>query len=528
MEYAFNGFTLNLDKFELKRHGKPVAVEPQVFLLLKLLVQNKDRLVTKEEIVQEIWHGGSVSDASISSRIRSARNAIGDDGTKQQLIRTIHGRGFRFLAETTTKTFSRDVGFLGNPQPNATQLPGDTTLEIPLENTKPSIAVLPFEVLGALPANRILADAVPHDLIQALSCLNWILVIARGSTARFRSPVSDIKEIGTALGVRYVLSGSVEILGHALAITTELSDVSTNGIIWTERFTSDTSDVHQIRTEITTKVVSSLEIRIPLNETRKAHLSVSENLDSWANYHLGLRHAGRFTNTDNQKAIAYFERAIRQDPGFARAHAGLSLTSFQTAIMRYDTRDKNAALDARRFAERSVELDPLDPFSNFTLGRSFMLFDDLDSSSEWVARATVLNPNYAQGFYALGFAEMLAGKPTVALVHSDKALALSPLDPLRFGMLAGRTIIHIIDGDYRRAAEAGERASRSPGAHFLVDFGTMIAHSLNHNHSRAKYWANSIRKLRPDADKADFFTLLPFSKVETKLLMSDTLERCGF
>ena len=164
-------------------------------------------------------------------------------------------------------------------------------------------------------------------------------------------------------------------------ITTELSDTSTGGIVWAERFTANEDDVHQIRAEIFAEVVSSLEVRIPLNETRKARLSVSENLDSWANFHLGLQHAGRYTKTDNEKATAFFERAVEQDPGFARAYAGLSLTSFQTAFMRYGNGNANAALNARRFAERSVELDPLDPFANFTLGRSFTLFGDLESSN---------------------------------------------------------------------------------------------------------------------------------------------------
>lgn len=528
MEYSFRDFTLNPDKFELKQQGELVAIEPQVFLLLKLLVKNRDKLVSKDEIVQEIWHGGSVSDASISSRIKSARNAIGDDGIKQSIIRTIHGRGFRFLAECSVSTFNPDIKLAENSVSDAEHLPNDTPTQAPAASTKPSIAVLPFEFLGPSSSNSILADAIPHDLIQALSCLNWIFVIARGSTFRFRSATSDVKEIGAALGVRYVLSGSIEKLGNTLVILTELSDTSTGGIVWAEHFALNKDDIHQIRTEITTKVVSSLEVRIPLNETRKARLSVSENLDSWANYHLGLQHAGRYTKTDNEKAITFFERAVRQDPGFARAYAGLSLTSFQTAYMKYDNGNENAALSARRFAERSIELDPLDPFANFTLGRSFTLLDDLECSNEWVARATALNPNYAQGFYARSVTDMLAGKTAAALAHSDRALALSPLDPLKFGMLAGRTMIHMINGDYERAAKAGERAARAPGAHFLVAFSTMIAHSLNKNHSRAQYWADYIRKQRPDANQASFFTLLPISNVKIRQLMSDVLARYGF
>lgn len=526
MEYQFNDFTLDPEKFELKQRGSLVAVEPQVFELLRLLLENRDRVVSKDEIIEKVWGGRFVSDASVSSRIKSARQAVGDDGTSQTCIRTIYGKGFRFVAEASVIELDVD------PVARITTLVNSPSAEAPEKesppNTKPSIAILPFQILGPLDPKSVLADALPHDLIQALSRLGWIFVIARGSSFQFRGGDVDVLEIGKTLGVRYVLSGSIEILDNALAVTTELSDTRTGGIIWSDRIIEKHDGVHQVRAEIVARVVSSLEVYIPLNEARNARLNVSENLDSWSNYHLGLQHMYRFTNQDNARAADLFRRATQQDPGFSRAYAGLSFTSFQSSFLKYDDGQTNALLDARRFSERSIELDPVDPFANFTLGRAFLLDGELDTSLGWLDRAIALNPNYSHGYYSHAFTDMLSGNTGVSLAHFDKALTLSPLDPMVYAMLAGRALSFVNEGDYESAAEAGEKAARAPGAHFIIDMIAIIAHALNEDREKAQFRADKIRNRRPDASEALFFDSFPFSNTQIKHKISDALTRYGF
>lgn len=528
MEYQFTDFTLDPEKFELKERGSLVAVEPQVFELLQLLLENRDRVVSKDEIIEKVWDGRFVSDASVSSRVKSARQAVGDDGTAQSAIRTIYGKGFRFVAETLVVGLEMDTGRAAQAKSSAPPPSAEERVEDGSPNTKPSIAILPFQFLGPLDPESVLADALPHDLIQALSRLGWLFVIARGSSFRFRGAGVDVQEIGKVLGVRYVLAGSVEKLENTLAITTELSDTRTGGVIWSDRITETHDGVHQIREEIIARVVSSLEVYIPLNEARSARLSVSENLDSWSNYHLGLQHMYRFTLQDNAKASALFHRAAEQDPGFSRAYAGLSFTSFQSSFLKYDDGQTNALPDARRFAERSIELDPVDPFANSTLGRAFLLEGELGTSLGWLDRAIALNPNYSHGYYSHAFTEMLSGKSDISLAHFDKALTLSPLDPLVYGMLAGRALSFVNEGDYGSAAEAGEKAARAPGAHFIIDMIAVIAHALNEDREKAQFRADKIRKRRPDASEALFFDSFPFSNTEIKHKISDALTRYGF
>lgn len=524
MEYLFGDFVLDPQRFELRKAGVPVSLEPQVFRLIQLLIENRDRMVSKDDIVEHIWHGRIVSDASIASRVRSARASVGDDGSAQALIRTIHGQGFRFVAEVTERASRTGAPASVAPVPG----PMTTAAAPPALPTKPSIVVLPFRYLGTQGKDTVLADAVPHELIQALSRLRWLTVIARGTAFRFRTPDLDIVKIGEALNVHYVLEGVIEAREGTLEIAVELSDSGTGEVVWADGFATTQGAIHELRAEIVAKVVSSLEVYIPLNEARIARLGVSENLDAWSNYHLGLQHMYRFTRADNARATAFFETAALQDPRFARAQAGLSFTSFQTAFMKYDGHPDQAARAARRFAERGIELDPLDPFANFTMGRSFWLQGDPERSIQWLDRAISLSPNYAHGHYSHAFSDMLSGRSGAALSSIETAFTLSPLDPFVYGMFGTRSLAFMIDGDFANAAEWGDMAARAPGAHFLISMIAVIGHALHGNRESADYWVADVKARRPDASRKHFFDSFPFDDPAIRQRISNALTQCGF
>jgi TolB-like protein len=502
MIYQFGPFELDLATVELRATGEARKVEPQVFALLALLIENRDRLVSKEEIIEKVWEGRAVTDAALSSRVKSARQAIGDDGQSQRLIKTVHGKGFRFVGEVKT--------FRGRVTGESLIEPGATTPVQPLEKiTRPSVAVLPFRLVGNDPRYAAFAHALPDELITELSRLRWLFVTARGSSFRLRASDAEIVDIGRMLGVRYCLSGAIELSDRRLALTVELTDTLDGGIVWAERFAGQIGDVHSIREEIHSRVVTALDIRIPLHEAARARLSVSENLDAWSAYHLGLQHLYRFNRGDNTAAERLFQHALRLDPGFARAHAGLSFVHFQTAFMHYTSDVDGEARMARRFAERGVELDPLDPFVNFTMGRTFWLAGDLDSSLGWLERATTVSPNYAQGIYARAWTEALAGQASESRRHVDLAMRLSPIDPLYYAMLGTRAFTHMVLQEDAAAADWGERAARSPGAHVLIAMIATAAHELNGNRARASVWAANVRERNNTLTREEFCRAVP-------------------
>jgi TolB-like protein len=516
MAWDFGTFRLDPERFELTSRGERVRVEPQALAMLIHLVRNRSRMVPRDELAKVVWNGAAVSDASISSRIRSVRAAVGDDGVRQEVIRTVHGRGFRFLPEVSEDAPARPER--RDPGPG-TGVPG---------TGRPSIAVLPLTPLAVDEAHAILADAIPHEIIQALSRLRWLSVTARGSSFRFRQAAPDVELAATALGVRYVLSGILETSGRTLSVTLELSDSGLGEIIWAERLTSEVTEVDDLRTRIVNHIMAAIEIVVPENEARLALLSGADRFDAWANYHIGLRHLYRFTAKENAAAREHFERAAALEPAFARAQAGLSFTNFIDAFLRIVPDVPGAQAAARRHAERGLELDALDPFVNFTMGRSHWLTHDLDGARHWLSRATSLNPNYAQGFYASAFTAMLFGDATATESALDTALTLSPLDPLLYGMHGVRAQMLMQHEEYPAASRWAGRAAATPGAHYLIGMIAVAAHGLAGDHELAARWRKEVRRRRPDASARDYFTAFPTKDGRSRTLIAAELRRQGF
>lgn len=520
MVYFFEEFQLDTEKCELFSMGKPVPVEPQVLALLRLLIENRERLVGKDEIVERIWNGRAVSDAAIASRLKSARQAIGDNGRAQRLIRTVHKLGFRFVAAARTEARAAATVL----QPDAagreqTAAPGNR------EAARPSIAVLPFVFAGDGGRCAGLAEALPHDLIVELSRLRWLFVIARGSSFRFRGGRAEAGRVKAALNVRYCLAGAVETAAGEMTVTVELCDAGENVVIWSEQFRGAVDSVHDVRRKIVHAVVNALELQIPLCEARRAESKSPENLDAWSAYHLGLHHMYRFSQDGNARAAAYFEQAAAKEPGFARAYAGLSFTHFEDAFLNFADDVAGAARLARRFAEKGLEHDPLDPFCNLVMGRVFWLDGNLEACLPWLDRAIELNPNYAQGRYSRAWTEVMLCQSAEGRSDADMARALSPLDPLLYGMLGVRAFTHILLDEPSQAAHWADLAARAPRAHALIEMIAAVAHSLDGKDERARFWARSAVSRQPGLGEAEFLRAFPFRDSEVRARIAGAFQR---
>lgn len=526
MIFRFDDIELDTDRYELRCGGVVRPVEPQVFALLELLVANPDRLITKDELNERIWNGRVVSEAVVNSRIRSARQAIGDDGKAQRRIRTVHRRGFRFLG--TPAVEHPNVAHAVVCDPAEAPHPRASAAAPPIESGgPPSIAVLPFQWLSGDGVRATLADAVAHELIVELSRLHWLIVIARGSSFQFRDPGVDLTAVGERLGARYLLTGTVAVDGKRSAVTVELVRAADQHLLWADRFEGPVEDLLGLRSTMARDIVSTIDYRIPVAEATRAATLPTESLDAWAAYHRGLWHMYRFSAHDNTQALHLFERAVAVDPHFARAHAALSFTHFQNAFVGYRKDTAAERRLAREFAEKGLALDPLDPFSNLCMGRADWLDGDMERAFPWYDRCIELNPNYALAHYNRALADVIARSGEQCDAGVDKAMSLSPIDPLRYAHLATRGFACLVQGDYAAACDWAERGARAPNAHVHIFVIAALVNELAGNHSAAEVWASEVRKRMSTYRQDLFFKAFPFRDTGTRDTIRRALDRLG-
>jgi TolB-like protein len=521
MILAFSNVEIDPAKGEVRRDGKPVAVAPRVFSLLHLLAANAERMVTRDEIVDKVWDGRVISESAISTSVKEARQAIGDSGARQDLIRTLHGQGFRCIADVRILATAPNVAASQAEAPNPIASQG-------LIAGKPSIAVLPFANVAAAGEPDPLGDGLAAELISALSRLRFLSVTARGSSFRFRQSDPDFGDIAALLGVRYCLSGIIEAGGSDIAVTVELASTVDGNVIWSDRFSGAVQQVHEIRRRIVAEVIGALELHVPRNEAQAARLLNASELDAWGQFHLGLQHLYRFNSADNGIAETCFNNAIARDPDLARAHAGLSFVAFQSAFMGYaaDTaRYQDAAL---AHAEKSLALDALDPFVNHCMGRARWITGDLAEAETWIGRSLDISPNFAQGHYLRALLNLLMGQSIEVREGNQLAMALSPLDPLLYAMLGTQALSYLHSEEFDQAATWAERGATAPGSHYLLGMIVAAARQLQGNPERARHWVELTRSRRPDATIERFFEAFPFQPGANRTRMEKALDAAGF
>lgn len=369
---------------------------------------------------------------------------------------------------------------------------------------KPSLAVLPFETLDGSAEGGGIADGLAHDVLARLSRLRSLFVIARGSSFRFRGARTDPRTVGRALGVRYLVTGTVRAREGRLRVTVELAEAEPGAAVWSDVFEARPDEVFALRDDLTARIVAALEAEIEAAEIRSALALPSTSLDAWGAYHRGLWHMFRFTRDGNEAARGFFQQALRLDPLCARAHAGLSFTHFQDAFL-HRTGDWRAEADrAYRFAEQSVALDERDPTSHWALGRALWLLERQEDAVEELGLSVALNPNFALGHYSIAFVQAQGGDARAALDAADLAQRLSPFDPLLFGMLGSRAMAHLNLKDYEQAAAWAERAARRPNAHVHIHAIAALCDALAGRQDAARAYVHRIKETAPDYRCSDF------------------------
>ena len=456
MIYTFDRFSLDADRRELRRGRDLVAIEPQVFDVLQHLIAHRDRVVSNDNLIEAIWQGRIVSEATVSTRMNAVRRAIDDSGEQQRFIRTIARKGYRFVGDVVEQGAAAVIGSV------ASAVDGSDTASRPLSlPDKPSIAVLPFTNISGDPEQEYFADGITEDVTTALSQFRWLFVIARNSSFVFKGKTVDAKEIARALGVRYLLEGSVRKAGTRLRITGQLVDASSGVHMWADRFDGAVDDVFDLQDKVTASVVGAIGPKLEQAEINRSKRKPTESLDAYDYYLRGMANVHQGTKESTSEALRLFSRAMDLDPDFASA--------FGMAAFCYDLRKWNSwmadpakeVFEAERLARQAVALGKDDALALCTGGFAlFHVAHDLDYGAACIDRALVANPNLASAWYFGGWASACLGEPEAGIEKLKRALRLNPLDLFPFSVELALSWAHFMAGHYEEAVRLGRRAIR--------------------------------------------------------------------
>jgi TolB-like protein/DNA-binding winged helix-turn-helix (wHTH) protein len=489
VRFLFGDYTLDVQRRELKCGAELVQVAPQVLDLLEFLIRRRDRVVSKDDLIEGVWGGRIVSESTLNSQINAARKVIGDNGEQQRLIRTMPRKGLRFVGEVVEAVASDAQASVSRPaMPRACPVPaesGDALDSLsgacscrptsphfagtcasvdatpgPALPDKPSIAVLPFLNLSDDPKQDYFADGIVEDIITALCRIRWLFVIASHSSFAYKGRACDVRQVGRELGVRYVLEGSVRKASQQIRITAQLVDAATGAHHWADQFDGAVEDIFALQDRVTAHVVGAMSPKLEQAEIERAKRKPTDSLDAYDYYLRGLAHVHQIGRDATDEALRLFIRAIELDPGFASPHGVAAFCYVVRKINGWTTDHARDVAEAERLARRAANLGKDDAvalaFGGLALG---YVAGDLEGAVALIDRALALNPNLATAWYASGTVRAFrGGEPDVAIEHLARAMRLSLLDPLMFSMQGVTAFAHVFAGRYDDAAAWAEKA----------------------------------------------------------------------
>jgi TolB-like protein/Tfp pilus assembly protein PilF len=527
VQFQFSNHVLDAGLRELTRGGEAIAVEPQVFDLLIYLVENRDRVVSKDDLIETIWNGRIVSESTLTSRINAARTAVGDSGKDQAVIRTIARKGFRFVGE-----ISKPNGAIAPQSATApTELPKfeNSPSAIPASLPpldRPAIAVLPFVNISGEGEQEYFSEGISEDIITALSKLRWFYVVARNSSFSYKGKAVHLSRIGEELGVGYVVEGSVRKDGDHVRITAQLNDVVTGSHLWAERYDRDLKDVFAVQDEITQAVVAAIEPQLYAAESFRSQRKTPDNMAAWDLVMRALQHYWRVTRQDNLVAQALLEKAIAVDPGYGQALSLLAACHTFSAHMGWV--DMPVAIPiAERAALAAIRADSEDAWAHYALASVYLFNKRFEDSVAEFELALRLNPNFspARGIY--GVALSYRGRWEEGLAAAQQALRFSPRDPFAAIYCGVAAYCQYIGRNYHEAIRLSREAMRQRsdfvGAHRVLT----AALGMSGETEAARAALEGLQRVQPSISLAWLGSEMPFEREEDRAHYLEGFGRAG-
>ncbi len=497
--FAINGVAIDLANETLRdASGNPIVLRPQCFAVLRCLVENADRLVTKDALMAAVWPATAVTDDSLVQCIHEIRRALGDDD--HAVLKTVPKRGYRLVLPSET-----GAGMIAPAAPEGVPRSSPTPAWFRLrqgqlataagivllivaagvvwwltrggdvasvEDGAPTIAVLPFDNLGEDPEQAYFADGITEDLITDLSKISGVLVIARNSVWPYKDKPVSAKEVAQELNVRYVLEGSVRREGDQLRINAQLIDAEGDHHLWAERYDGALSDVFALQDKVIANIVSALAVKLTSAEAAVTGDVETTNPQAYDALLLGLEHLHRDTETDTMKAAELFEKAVALDPNYSRAYAAIAAAQLRIVLSIWTT-TAGAGLD-NAYNKLTVNLakamgHPTALAYRVTAVWAFHT-GQFDEAFTMIDKANALGPNDPEVLVSKAMILNAAGRAAEAEQELRLAMRLDPtFAPRRSVSCQCRFTTRV--GTWKRSRRSSGSSPRTPHDQRLPDAG---------------------------------------------------------
>ena len=488
----FGRFELSADSGELRKDDVRLKLSGQAIQVLAMLAGNPGRLVTREELQQKLWPGASYGDPEhgLNAAVNKLRETLGDSATDPKYIETVPGRGYRFVATTGGTVPPVEADHPWRRIPQLWMLIAAAILALALGIVgyrwylarsyatrlaagRPSLAVLPLKDLGSGPDSEYFADGLTDEITTKLSKIQGINVASRSAVTSLTISPSNLAEAARHLGVRYILEGSVRKSGDQVRINVHLVDSSSGFDIWAEDFKGEPKDVFSLQEQTALKIAQALNLQLSPQEQKAVQQRYTQNPQAYEAFLVGRALLGMGTKEKFEPARKSFEQALKLDPNYAPALAGLS--HVEGIYYRDVDSDPSRLQRAEQLALRALAIDPAIPDGHMALARTYGLRYEYVRAADEFREAIRREP---QNFFAWDLLSWALGyeQPPEALEAEKaarEAIRLQPsFPPAQYHL--GRALV--LQGRYQEAVAAFQRTEQLGSASYAY-FG-MAAVSL--------------------------------------------------
>jgi TolB-like protein len=524
MTLVFEDYQLDTARRELSRAGAVVATTPKVFDLLVYLVRNRGRVVSRDDLLRDVWKERIVSESTLACHINAVRKAVGDTGSEQRLIRTVSRKGFRFIGDAR-ETAPPENGSIAAVE---TASPDRPPASAAPPHRQPSLAVLPFVNLSGDPQQDYFADGVVEDIIRALSRLRWLFVIGRNSSFAYKGQALNVLQVGRELRVRYVLEGSVRKAANRVRLTGQLVDAITGQHLWADRFEGVLGDIFELQDNLAESVVGTIATQLERAEIRRAKLKPTDSLDAYDCYLRGLACFHRHTRQAMDQALPFFHKAIELDPEYAAAYGMAAWCHCWRKLNRWMADRERETAEAAMLAHRAIELGRNDPIPLARGAHALGHFGgSIERCSDLLDRALALDPNLAAAWLFSGYLRIWRGEPDAATERFEHALRLDPFDPEVLRIQAGMAMAHLLAGRFDAASAWAEKAYGELPTFVMAVAITAASHALAGKADKAQHAMHLLRQIDPALRVSDLADWLPFQMPADAGRIAEGLRRAG-